>query len=399
VDYSRFYTANVGRALAYEAPGGWMPTVDASVIRLHAGYPAPTLIPSVAIGAAVQRVLNHERDLPLHYAGSPATSALQRHVEAQMAARWSHVGAHSYTLITSGSAQAIDLIARTMLDRSACIVVESPTYMEALETFVNYTDDILCIPIDENGLRTDVLEAMLETRQQLGQRLPRLLYTVASFHNPSGTTLSLERRHHLLTLAERFDFIVVEDDAYGELAFAPAPVPLIALDHSGRVLYVGSLSKVVAPGLRIGWVTGPYDLIATMGRFKKDLGHPFAAAAVSTYLDNVDWSARMSMLRDAYRDRRNTMLAALAASMPNDVRWTSPAGGFFVWLNVPGVDTAVLLQQALRAGVSYVAGAHFYHGAAADRTQLRLSYSFVDPVQMTQGVRILADVIRTFRRD
>ncbi|GMA61245.1 PLP-dependent aminotransferase family protein [Alicyclobacillus fastidiosus] len=396
MQYRQFLTDAVRASLQYEAPGGWIPAAPPACIRLHSGYPAPALVPVDHLARTMADVLERERDLPLQYLGSPSAARLRGCIEHLMSGRGIDVS-HDATLVTSGSAEAIDLISRTCLDSASVVVVESPTYMEALETFHNYTDQVLCIPVDGQGLRTDLFEHLLVHRQSRQLPLPKLLYTIPSFHNPTGITLSLERRNHLLQLARRFRFLIVEDDAYGELYFEKRPTTLKELDLEGNVLYLGSLSKVIAPGLRIGWVTGPSTLISTFDRFKKDLGHPLVEAVVARYLALGDWNQRMTHLRGAYRRRRDVLQGALAQYMPGDVTWVNPEGGYFTWLHVPGVNTLSMLPRALAAGVSYVAGEHFCVNPKDGAQNLRLSFSYVDEEDLVRGVQLLSDVIRATR--
>lgn len=413
----RYFTPAVRKALEYPTPGGWMPSVDASVIRLHAGYPAPELVPAEALAKATKRIIEMEGDLPLRYTGSPKANLLQEWVEARMASRWRNVYQNE-TMMTAGSAEAIDIIARTLIDRDTVVAVEAPTYMEALETFLNYTDHVLAVPVDAEGLCTERLEGILFEQKRLGKRLPRFLYTVASFHNPTGMTMSLARRKHLFALSTKYDFLIIEDDAYGELSFAAEPpTTLKSLDNEGRVVYVGSLSKVLAPGIRIGWMSGSPSLIQTFARWKKDLGHPFVSAVVAEYLSKIDFSKHVHHLRRTYLERRQTMLAALSEFMPDNVTWRVPSGGFFVWLDTPGIDTGQMLQKAIAAGVSYVAGQYFYTPSSMSESQtnnawhvadkfcaqptsvpgahsLRLSYSFVSKQHIVDGVEMLSHVIK-----
>lgn len=393
MDYSRFFPDVVTKALKHEPPGAWMPKIPAGCIRLSAGYPSPSLVPWTQIGEMAQQLLNDEHDLPLQYTGSRGMDSLRTHVQQRLLQRDIHVSEHTL-LVTSGAAQAIDLIARTLLDQATTMVVEGPTYMEALEIFRNYTDQIFDVPVDSDGLRTDALEEWLQQRTQAELSMPRFVYTIPSFHNPTGVTLSFERRRRLLELAEQFNFLIVEDDAYGELFFDEAPVPLKSMDETGRVIHVGSLSKVVAPGLRIGWVVGPEPLVTTFGWFKKDLDHPFAEATTATYLNGIHLVDRLSVLRTAYRDRRDLMISTLERCMPEAVTWKEPNGGFFVWLHVPAVDTAKLLPKALEAGVSYVPGRHFFCQPHDGLEYLRLSYSYLEAELLVQGVERLAELLR-----
>lgn len=231
--------------------------------------------------------------------------------------------------------------------------------MEALEIFQNYTSQIISVPIDEEGLQTKVLEQLLSKRKAEGLPTPKLLYTIPTFQNPTGTTMSLKRRKQLLELAEEYDFLILEDDAYGELAFSESPVPLKALDKSERVLYVGSLSKVVAPGMRIGWIAAAKRFIEALFWFKKDLDHPFSHASMAVLLESMNYQERLDKLSARYKEKCAAMLAALEKYMPESVSWFVPKGGYFVWVRIPGTDTSQLLQRASEAGVSFLPGKYF----------------------------------------
>ncbi|WP_245631827.1 PLP-dependent aminotransferase family protein [Alicyclobacillus ferrooxydans] len=389
----RMFTPSVREALKYEAPGAWMPNITNDCIRLHAGYPAPSIVPVAELSKSLQELLEVERDRPLQYSGSPRANSLLTLVETRMQQRGIDTN-RNRTLITAGSAQAIDLVAQILLTRDTIVMVEAPTYMEALETLRNYTDAIISIPTDKDGLSTVELAKILEERALQNLPMPKLLYTIPSFHNPTGVTLPLERRRHLLQLAEEYHFLILEDDAYGELYFTEAPRTLKSLDEDGRVIYLGSLSKVIAPGLRVGWVTALPKLVDTVDRFKKDLSHPLTEAMVAAYLHRIDWINRIAELRRIYRGRRDTLLQAMAKTMPDEVSWVPPDGGYFVWVHTPGVDTLKMLPAALENGVSYVAGQHFYDLGRGGTQYLRLSFSYVDESEMAEGVRILATLIR-----
>ncbi len=384
-------------ALSYPLPGAWMPLLPAGVARLSAGYPFPESVPVTGLLQATGGLLTAEQDLPLHYLGSPSMAALPGLLGRRMAQRGMPVG-EGELLVTSGACQAIDLAARALLGPDDLVAVEAPTYMEALEIFRNYTPHIVSYAVDEQGLDVAELAADLSRRRAAGAPLPKALYTIASFQNPTGATLSLERRRLLLALAAEYGFIILEDDAYGELSFdAGAPPPLKALDGADRVLYLGSLSKVVAPGLRIGWVAGLAPLVQAMGVFKKDLDHPLGWSIAARYLTDLDLEARLAWLRQAYRQRRDFLLAELTREMPAGVTWTTPAGGFFLWVTLPpGQDTAALLPAALEAGVAYVPGRYFYfdqEAAGASRC-LRLSFSYLPLDEIARGVKALAGVLR-----
>jgi 2-aminoadipate transaminase len=392
VKVEAFFPENIKIALKNEPPGAWMPVLPEGCIRLSSGYPDASLVPTMEIKAAVARLLDEEQDLPLHYLGSPRMDKLKALIQNRMQERSMPVAAEEL-MITAGACQAIDLIARIFLDEQAVVVVEAPTYMEALEIFQNYTKQIISIPIDEEGLQTDRLEAILQERKNAGLPLPRLLYTIPTFHNPTGTTLSLERRKHLIALSVEYDFVILEDDAYGELAFDKNPLSLKAIDRDGHVLYVGSLSKVVAPGMRVGWIAGASEFISALNWFKKDLDHPFAQSTMAAYLETINLDERLVQLKEVYRNKCKTLIGALEKHLPENVSWYVPKGGYFVWVRIPGVDTATLLTQALAEGVSFIPGKFFYQDDQNGTEYLRLSYSFATESDIVDGVKKLGKII------
>ncbi|MCP2035615.1 2-aminoadipate transaminase [Planomicrobium sp. HSC-17F08] len=386
------FSKDIKLAFQNEPPGQWMTVVPPGCIRLNSGYPEPVLVPSKEIKEAVGRLLDEEQDLPLHYIGSPRIPELRKFIQQRMQKR-DVVLSEKELLVTSGACQAIDLISRVLLDDEAVVAIEAPTYMEALEVFGNYTEHFMDVPTDANGLDTDRFEKMLAEREERGQTLPRLLYTIPTFQNPTGTTMTPERRAHVLELAKRYGFLILEDDAYGELAFGEQPQLLKAMDLDNRVLYVGSLSKVVAPGMRIGWVAGAEELVTVMEWFKKDLHHPFAQATMASYLEGIDFDSHLQELQDAYERKSSVMVAALEEFLPKSVSWYTPGGGYFIWVQVPGVDTARMLPEAIAAGVAYVPGRYFFLQQEEGREFLRLSFSYADEEQIVKGIELLGQVI------
>ncbi|MGE6378507.1 PLP-dependent aminotransferase family protein [Peribacillus muralis] len=392
VNVGSYFSENSKTALKNDPPGAWMPNLPDGCIRLSSGYPDPALIPAEEIKAAVARLLDEEHDLPLHYLGSPRMARLKQQIQKRLAERGICV-VEEQLLITSGACQAIDLIARILLDEKAVVAVESPTYMEALEIFQNYTKQIISIPIDEKGIQTDRLKEMLDERKRKSLTLPRFLYTIPTFQNPTGTTMNTERREHLLELSAEFDFLILEDDAYGELSFDKNPPPIKSLDKSGRVLHVGSLSKVVAPGMRIGWITGDSAFIKALEWFKKDLDHPFSQSTMAVYLENANFEKWLHLLKDLYRAKCTVLLRAMGQFLPESVSWYVPDGGYFVWVRIPGVDTSQLLSQALAEGVSFVPGKYFFLDQKDGSEFLRLSFSYANEKEIMEGIQRLGKVI------
>ncbi len=395
VNAASFFPDNIKLALQNNPPGEWIPEIPDECIRLHCGYPAPSLMPDEEVKAAVNSLLEEEHDLPLHYIGSPKIIKLKEQVLMRLKERGISV-AEKELLITSGACQAIDLIARILLDEESIVAIESPTYMEALEIFQNYTKHTISIPVDKNGLQTDVLEEILEERKQKGLALPRFLYTIPTFQNPTGTTMTEERRQHVLELANKYNFLIVEDDAYGELSFNKSLPTLKAMDQSSRVLHVGSLSKIVAPGMRIGWIAGASEIIHACAWFKKDLNHPFAQSAMAVYLANTDFNNKLVTLRDTYRSKCNVLISALEQYFPDSASWYVPEGGYFVWMKIPGADTSELLTLALAEGVSFIPGKYFFKDQGAGTEFLRLSFSYADEKEITEGIRRLGKVAEAY---
>ncbi|MEH6991089.1 PLP-dependent aminotransferase family protein [Cytobacillus firmus] len=385
------FTDKIKKALQNTPPGEWIPEIPDDCIRLHCGYPAPDLVPVEEVKAAVNSLLEEEQDLPLHYIGSPKILKLKEQVLKRLKERGISV-AENELLITSGACQAIDLIARILLDEETVIAIESPTYMEALEIFQNYTKHIISIPVDKDGLQTEVLEEILEERKQKGLAQPRFLYTIPTFQNPTGTTMTGERRQHVLELANKYNFLLVEDDAYGELSFNKSLPTLKGMDQNSRVLHVGSLSKIVAPGMRIGWIAGASEMIHACAWFKKDLNHPFAQSAMAVYLANTDFNNKLETLRDTYRSKCDVLTSALEQYLPESASWYVPEGGYFVWMKIPGADTSELLTHALAEGVSFIPGKYFFMDQAAGTEFLRLSFSYADEKEISEGIRRLGRV-------
>jgi 2-aminoadipate transaminase len=395
VKIESFISDNVKAALKNVPPGEWMPELPDECIRLSSGYPDPSLVPSQQIKVAVSKLLEEEQDLPLHYLGSPRIDGLKNQIQKRLAERGIKV-LEEELLITSGACQALDLIARVLVDETSVVAVEAPTYMEALEIFQNYTTKIINIPIDENGLQTNVLEEILKERKQKKLPLPRILYTIPTAHNPTGTTMGAERRHHLLKLAEKYDFLILEDDAYGELSFEESPIPLKSMDTEGRVLHVGSLSKVVAPGMRVGWIAGKQAFISAFAWFKKDLDHPFSQASMASYLEGIDFQGRLKMLKEVYREKSETLIKSLESYFPECVTWYVPSGGYFVWVHIPRIDTSDLLDLSLNKGVSFIPGKYFFLNPQDGLEYLRLSFCYEGHSEMIEGVQRLGQLITDY---
>jgi 2-aminoadipate transaminase len=292
-------------------------------------------------------------------------------------------------LVVSGSQQALDLIGKAMVDEGQPLLVESPTYLGALQAFAPFGPALRQLPADEAGLLPQAIDGGLA-------RGARLAYVMPSFQNPTGRTLGAERRSALAQAARRFDLWLIEDDPYGELWYREAPPASLRLHAPERTLRVGSFSKVLAPGLRLGYVVGPRAAIDLLARLKQATDLHTATLTqhvVARVLRDGLLDAQLPRVRRLYASRAAAMLAALRAHMPEGVRWTEPQGGMFVWLTVPaGVDTLRLLDRAIAAGVAFVPGAPFYADNPR-RDTLRLSFVTVPDETIDRGVAILARLV------
>ncbi len=367
----------------------------ADVISLSGGMPDVSLLPKSSIELAVRAACNDDRAVALQYGGTDGRKET-RQVFCDIMRDIGIRVKPEQVLITSGAQEALDLLAKAFIDPDDIILAEGPTYLGALQAFSAYEPDIRCIPFDEDGMRMDLLEAELE---KIGKNNPRLkfLYTIPNFQNPGGVTLSHERRQRLLELAHEYGFMVVEDDPYGRLRYDGGHmVPLKAMDD--QVIYLGTISKVFAPGLRTGWIAAPRDVLKRVNLVKQgtDLcGSSFDQVVVEHYFTDTPWQKTLQKFVETYRVRRDAMLAALEEYFPPEATWTHPEGGFFVWVTLPDYfDTGQLLNEALEAGVTFVPGDGFYPAASGGKSSMRINFSFETPENIREAIRRLADVIQ-----
>ncbi|WP_251197475.1 PLP-dependent aminotransferase family protein [Anaerotardibacter muris] len=362
------------------------------IISLSGGMPDVSLLPPESLQTAVQAALGDERAIALQY-GSTNGRAETREMLATLVRDLGIRCKEDDVLITTGAQEALDLIAKTFVDPGDIIITEGPTYLGALQAFSAYEPNIICIPFDEDGMRMDLLEEKLE---ELGKGAVKFLYTIPNFQNPGGVTMNMERRHRLLELAEEYDFLVIEDDPYGRLRYDGGHmIPLRAL--SDDVIYLGTVSKTFAPGLRTGWIIAPRDILAKINLVKQgtDLcGSAMDQVIVEHYFTDTPWQAVLQTFIQTYKERRDAMLEALDEFFPEEATWTHPAGGFFVWVTLPDyVDTDSMLAVALENGVTYTPGSGFYPNGTDGKNSMRLAFCFETPENLREAIRRLANVI------
>jgi 2-aminoadipate transaminase len=360
------------------------------VISLSGGMPDVRRVPHEAVQRAVRDALKHDGASALQYGASDGRYSLRSIVVGLMAESGVRLREDDL-IVTAGAQQGLDLLAKVFIDPGDTIICEGPTYVGALQAFSAYRPNVVCVPMDEHGMRTDELEEVLVG---LGERGAKFIYTIPNFQNPAGVTLSKERRRRLLDLAHAYDIPVVEDDPYGRLRYEGGHIlPLRALDPD--VIYLGTFSKIFAPGLRLGWLAAPRPILARVLLVKQaaDLcGSAFTQSVAEHYMTGTAWRRVLGDLTGAYHERRDAMLAALSEFFPSDVTWTHPEGGFFVWVTLPAhLDTKSLLAEAVERGVTFVPGTDFFpDGRGAN--SMRLAFCYESPEQITEGVRRLAEV-------
>ncbi len=303
---------------------------------------------------------------------------------------------------TTGAQQGLDLVGKVFLNEGDAILAEGPTYAGALNAFAAYKPRILHVPMDRAGIIPVAAREGLKKARKQGLHV-KFIYTVPNFQNPTGVTLIAERRRELLTIAREFDLVVVEDNPYGMLRFEGEPLPtLAALEQEDggdidRVVYLGTFSKIFAPGVRLGWVHAQPGILhkINVGKQGADLcSSTLSQMMISSYFQNADWRAYVKRLTGLYRRRRDAMLDALSEFMPDEVNWTHPAGGLFVWATLPTyLDATAMLPQAVKRNVAYVPGEGFYAGGAG-KNHMRLNFSFVEPDKIRRGIEILAETTR-----
>lgn len=361
------------------------------------GLPAPETFPVDDLRRAAEVVFQERAALALQYGPEQGYGPLIDHIRHKLARDEGLAIERPQIMITGGSAQAIDHLCTLFTRPGDLVLVEAPTYHETLQLFRDHGLRPLQVAADDGGLQVEALAARLEALARRGERA-RLLYIIPNFQNPSGITLAGDRRRAVLDLAERYDLLVVEDDVYRDLAYGDeAPPSLFALDGGRRVLRIGSFSKIMAPGLRLGWLIGPPGLIErVIGSGLRNMGggaNPLVANILATYCLQGLLEPHVEHLRRVYRERRDVLLDALAARMPPGVQWTRPGGGFFVWLALPEpLSAAAVVKQAREAGLMIPGGDPFFAESPTGQ-YLRFAFSYVTPGKIREGVDILGRVV------
>jgi 2-aminoadipate transaminase len=368
----------------------------AGVISFAAGFPAPGNLPHEAVVAATQRALLSEHgEWPLQYGPAVGFAGLLDLLVEKLNRDQGIACSRENLMLTSGGSQALGLLCDLFVDRGDTILSEAPTWAGAVHTFKNIGANVVSVPVDEQGANADVLKGQLKELRARGIA-PKAFYIIPNFQNPYGVTTTLERRQKIVALAREYNFAIFEDDAYFDLRFSGEQLPtLYSLDGGEHVLYFGTFSKILSPGMRLGWIVGNPALINRLAVLKVDGStSPFAAHVAYEFCKDGALEARIQELIADYRHRRDFMLGELGERMPEGVTWAVPDGGFFIWLTLPeGVDSTKVLGRSRERNVEALPGtANFFDGSG--QRHIRLSFSYVTDEQTAVGIQVLSEAIQ-----
>lgn len=388
------YAARAAGMVASEVRALFAVASRPEVVSLAGGMPYVTALPLDVVGELVADLVARRGPVALQYGSGQGDPHLREQICDVM--RLEGIEANSDdVVVTVGSQQALDLITRIFIDPGDVILAEGPSYVGALGTFSAYQAKVVHIAMDDEGIIPESLAQTVYALQTAGNRI-KFLYTIPSFQNPAGVTLNVARRQQVLDICQRAGVLVVEDNPYGLLGFDGASMRALRADCADGVVYLGSFSKTLAPGFRVGWALAPHAIRdkLVLAMESAVLSHSsFTQLAVGQYLATQPWREQIKTFQELYRERRDAMLASLESLMPAGCTWTRPGGGFFVWATLPeGLDSKALLPRAVAERVAFVPGTGFYADGGGAR-HMRLSYCYPEPDRIREGVRRLAGVI------
>ncbi|WP_405087742.1 PLP-dependent aminotransferase family protein [Microbispora sp. NBC_01389] len=388
------YAARAAGMVASEIRALFAVASRPEVVSLGSGMPYITALPLDVVGDLVADLVATRGSVALQYGGGQGDPALREQICEVMRLEGIEAGPDDI-MVTVGSQQALDLITRIFIDPGDVVLAEGPSYAGALGTFAAYQAKVVHIAMDDQGLIPESLAQTIYALQAAGNRI-KFLYTIPTFQNPAGVTLNEVRRRQVLEICRRAGVLVVEDNPYGLLGFDGEPMRALRADDPDGVVYLGSFSKTLAPGFRVGWAVAPHAIRdkLVLAMESAVLSHStFTQLAVGQYLTTQPWREQIKTFRELYRERRDAMLSALEVFMPPGCTWTRPAGGFFVWMTLPeGLNSKALLPRAIAERVAFVPGTGFYSDGGGTRN-MRLSFCYPEPDRIKEGVRRLAGVI------
>lgn len=369
-------------------------TERSDIISLAGGTPYTRDFKLEKMVSATAACMMNQGNDALQYGGSEGHIGLKKHIVEMMAVEGIDVGTEDF-IITGGSQQALDLLGKIFIDPGDTILVEGPSYLGALNAFVGYEPKIISVPLDENGMRVDELEARLKELAEAGTK-PKFLYLVPNFHNPAGVTLSGDRRDRIIELSHEHELLIIEDNPYGRLRFEGKDIPSLRVQDE-NVVYLSTFSKIFSPGIRLGWIMAPHPILEKIifGKQSADLcSSSFTQRVVEEFLNENVLDDYLGELVTTYRGRRDAMLEALEEFFPAEASWSRPQGGFFVWAKLPEfIDTTEMLAEAINQKVAYVPGRAFFADGSGGNF-MRLAFCYPSKQDVREGIKRLAGVVK-----
>ncbi|MCG2873824.1 MAG: PLP-dependent aminotransferase family protein [Acidilobus sp.] len=376
-------------------------TENRKVLSLAGGLPGPEVFPKEDLARIASRVIEELGDSALQYSPTLGVMPFREAVADFVRSKGVKVLSDDRVAVTTGSQEAIYLLAMTLINPKDAIIVESPTYLAALNVFRYYGAEFVSVPLDENGMKTELLEDKIKEAKSKGLNV-KLVYTVATCHNPTGVIMPDDRRKELLEVASKYDLLVIEDDPYSFFVFDDVPfTPLKTLDSEGRVIYLGTFSKILAPGLRLGYMVADRQITRMVELAKQmvDLHSSTLSQYIALYaLKEGVVEKTIQKARVVYREKRDIMIESLEEYMPEGSHWFKPRGGLFAFIYLPdGVDTTDMLPMAIERGVAYVPGRSFFSDGSGVNA-MRINFSYLPPDKLREGIRLIAETAKDYMK-
>lgn len=376
-------------------------TENRKVLSLAGGLPGPEVFPKEDLARIASRVVEELGDSALQYSPTLGVMPFREAVADFVRSKRVKVLTDDRVAVTTGSQEAIYLLAMTLINPKDAIIVESPTYLAALNVFRYHGAEFVSVPLDENGMRTELLEDKIKEARSKGLNV-KLVYTVATCHNPTGVIMPDDRRKELLEVANKYDLLVIEDDPYSFFVFDEVPfTPLKTLDSEGRVIYLGTFSKILAPGLRLGYMVADRQITRAVELAKQmvDLHSSTLSQYIALYaLKEGVVERTIQKARVVYREKRDIMVESLEKYMPEGSHWFKPRGGLFAFIYLPeGVDTSDMLPMAIERGVAYVPGRSFFSDGSGVNA-MRINFSYLPPDKLREGIRLIAETAKDYMK-
>ena len=372
-------------------------TQQPEIISFAGGLPNPASFPLDNIREIVESLIDKEGPYILQYGSTDGVNSFRDALGSLMKNRYGITINRENILITAGSQQALYILAKIFVNPGDHVVIEAPTYIGILTAFQSYYPDYISIEMDDEGMNTEILSEKLKKLKSDGKK-PKLIYTIPTFQNPAGVTMNIERRKHLLELGEKYNVLIVEDDPYGELRYSGEPLPLLkSMDKNDNVIYLGTFSKVLAPGMRLAHMIADEEIIrkAVLAKQGIDLcTNTFAQYIARDYITGGYLQRHLPEIRVMYKRHRDLMLNAMEDYFPPGVKWTKPDGGMFLWVTLPDrVDARKMFKRAIENKVAYVVGSAFYSQRDHKNT-MRLNFTYSSEEQIEDGIKRLGKVIK-----